>query len=88
MSDVTPYDLLQPRSDFALRNRYLSRIGAKVSSAGVPNGSRPTNRLSARFRFRNTWYRRPVWFTVPSDKLCAFAGCAAFRELRDSDRSL
>jgi len=32
MSDVTPYDLLQPRSDFALRNRYLSRIGAKVSA--------------------------------------------------------
>lgn len=30
MSDVTPYDLLQPRSDFAMRNRYLSRIGAKV----------------------------------------------------------
>lgn len=35
MSDVTPYDLLQPRSDFAMRNRYLSRIGAKVYSCLV-----------------------------------------------------
>ncbi|XP_075233186.1 lysosomal dipeptide transporter MFSD1-like isoform X2 [Lycorma delicatula] len=28
MSDITPYDLLQPHSDFHIRNRYLSRIGA------------------------------------------------------------
>uniref|UniRef100_A0A1B6D2G0 Lysosomal dipeptide transporter MFSD1 n=2 Tax=Clastoptera arizonana TaxID=38151 RepID=A0A1B6D2G0_9HEMI len=28
MSDITPQDLLQPQSDFHIRNRYLSRIGA------------------------------------------------------------
>nr|CAD7443321.1 unnamed protein product [Timema bartmani] len=28
MSDITPHDLLQPHSDFHIRNRYLSRIGA------------------------------------------------------------
>jgi len=39
MSDVTPYDLLQPRSDFALRNRYLSRIGAKIPEHLVPQAS-------------------------------------------------
>lgn len=32
MSDVTPQDLLQPRSDFYIRNRFLSRIGAKLPS--------------------------------------------------------
>lgn len=31
MSDITPQDLLQPHSDFHIRNRYLSRIGANVS---------------------------------------------------------
>ena len=31
MADVTPQDLLQPHSDFHIRNRYLSRIGANVS---------------------------------------------------------
>lgn len=31
MSDITPQDLLQPHSDFHIRNRYLSRIGASVS---------------------------------------------------------
>jgi hypothetical protein len=31
MSDVSPQDLLHPHSDFHLRNRYLSRIGAPVS---------------------------------------------------------
>lgn len=30
MADVTPQDLLQPRSDFYIRNRFLSRIGAKL----------------------------------------------------------
>jgi hypothetical protein len=30
MSDITPHDLLQPHSDFHIRNRYLSRIGAPV----------------------------------------------------------
>jgi hypothetical protein len=30
MSDITPHDLLQPHSDFHIRNRYLSRIGALV----------------------------------------------------------
>ncbi|XP_071453924.1 lysosomal dipeptide transporter MFSD1-like [Hetaerina americana] len=30
MSDVTPHDLLQPHSDFHIRNRYLSRIGANL----------------------------------------------------------
>lgn len=30
MADVTPHDLLQPRSEFYIRNRYLSRIGAKL----------------------------------------------------------
>jgi len=39
MSDVTPYDLLQPRSDFAMRNRYLSRIGAKIPEHLVPQAS-------------------------------------------------
>lgn len=32
MADVTPQDLLQPRSDFYIRNRFLSRIGAKLPS--------------------------------------------------------
>ncbi|XP_035233242.1 major facilitator superfamily domain-containing protein 1-like [Stegodyphus dumicola] len=32
MADVTPHDLLQPRSDFYIRNRYLCRIGAKLPS--------------------------------------------------------
>lgn len=32
MSDITPYDLLQPNSDFHIRNRYLSRIGANLPS--------------------------------------------------------
>ncbi|CAL1273739.1 unnamed protein product [Larinioides sclopetarius] len=30
MADVTPHDMLQPRSDFYIRNRFLSRIGAKL----------------------------------------------------------
>ncbi|CAG2053365.1 unnamed protein product, partial [Timema podura] len=30
MSDITPHDLLQPHSDFHIRNRYLSRIGANL----------------------------------------------------------
>jgi hypothetical protein len=30
ISDITPHDLLQPQSDFHIRNRYLSRIGALV----------------------------------------------------------
>ncbi|KAG8195769.1 hypothetical protein JTE90_004776 [Oedothorax gibbosus] len=30
MADVTPHDLLQPRSDFYIRNRFLCRIGAKL----------------------------------------------------------
>lgn len=30
-SSVTPHDLLQPNSEFHIRNRYLSRIGAPVS---------------------------------------------------------
>ncbi|XP_015925025.1 lysosomal dipeptide transporter MFSD1 [Parasteatoda tepidariorum] len=30
MADVTPHDLLQPKSDFYIRNRFLSRIGAKL----------------------------------------------------------
>ncbi|EEB18317.1 transport protein, putative [Pediculus humanus corporis] len=30
MADVTPQDLLSPQSDFYIRNRYLSRIGARV----------------------------------------------------------
>ncbi|XP_054714124.1 major facilitator superfamily domain-containing protein 1-like [Uloborus diversus] len=30
MADVTPHDLMQPRSDFYIRNRFLSRIGAKL----------------------------------------------------------
>lgn len=30
-NSVTPHDLLQPNSDFHIRNRYLSRIGAPVS---------------------------------------------------------
>nr|CAD7194851.1 unnamed protein product [Timema douglasi] len=32
MSDITPHDLLQPHSDFHIRNRYLSRIGAHHNS--------------------------------------------------------
>lgn len=32
MSDITPHDLLQPHSDFHIRNRYLSRIGAPLPS--------------------------------------------------------
>nr|CAD7398538.1 unnamed protein product [Timema cristinae] len=32
MSDITPHDLLQPHSDFHIRNRYLSRIGAHLPS--------------------------------------------------------
>ncbi|XP_069677136.1 lysosomal dipeptide transporter MFSD1-like isoform X1 [Periplaneta americana] len=32
MADVTPQDLLQPHSDFHIRNRYLSRIGAPLPS--------------------------------------------------------
>lgn len=32
MSDITPHDLLQPQSDFHMRNRYLSRIGATLPS--------------------------------------------------------
>lgn len=32
MSDITPHDLLQPHSDFHIRNRYLSRIGANLPS--------------------------------------------------------
>ncbi|XP_026281506.1 major facilitator superfamily domain-containing protein 1 [Frankliniella occidentalis] len=32
MSDITPQDLLQPHSDFHIRNRYLSRIGANLPS--------------------------------------------------------
>nr|CAD7454507.1 unnamed protein product [Timema tahoe] len=32
MSDITPHDLLQPHSDFHIRNRYLSRIGAHPNS--------------------------------------------------------
>lgn len=32
MADVTPQDLLQPRSDFYIRNRFLCRIGAKLPS--------------------------------------------------------
>ncbi|XP_067006714.2 lysosomal dipeptide transporter MFSD1 [Anabrus simplex] len=32
MSDITPHDLLQPQSDFHIRNRYLSRIGANLPS--------------------------------------------------------
>ncbi|XP_022183884.1 major facilitator superfamily domain-containing protein 1 [Nilaparvata lugens] len=31
-SGVSPYDLLQPHSDFHIRNRYLSRIGANLPS--------------------------------------------------------
>jgi hypothetical protein len=34
MDDVSPQDLLQ-RSDFHIRNRYLSRIGAVVSDLPV-----------------------------------------------------
>ncbi|GIY49673.1 major facilitator superfamily domain-containing protein 1 [Caerostris darwini] len=30
MADVTPHDMLQPRSDFYIRNRFLCRIGAKL----------------------------------------------------------
>lgn len=30
-TSVTPHDLLQPNSDFHIRNRYLSRIGAPVN---------------------------------------------------------
>ncbi|XP_063236220.1 major facilitator superfamily domain-containing protein 1-like [Bacillus rossius redtenbacheri] len=32
MCDVSPQDLLQPHSDFHIRNRYLSRIGAPLPS--------------------------------------------------------
>ncbi|XP_023238248.1 major facilitator superfamily domain-containing protein 1-like [Centruroides sculpturatus] len=32
MSDVTPHDLLWTHSDFSIRNRFLSRIGAKLPS--------------------------------------------------------
>lgn len=32
MADITPHDLLQPHSDFHIRNRYLSRIGASLPS--------------------------------------------------------
>ncbi|GFS67912.1 major facilitator superfamily domain-containing protein 1 [Nephila pilipes] len=30
MADVTPHDMLQPKSDFYIRNRFLCRIGAKL----------------------------------------------------------
>ncbi|KAK6622972.1 hypothetical protein RUM43_008824 [Polyplax serrata] len=33
MADVTPQDLLQQHSDFRIRNRYLSRIGARDSAS-------------------------------------------------------
>jgi hypothetical protein len=39
MSDITPHDLLQPHSDFHIRNRYLSRIGAPVRLMFKTNSS-------------------------------------------------
>ena len=81
MSDVTPYDLLQPRSDFALRNRYLSRIGAKVTEQFhylryyvlfFAGGNCVafvivTLQFVFVFRFRSILFLKQVWFTVLSD---------------------
>ncbi|KAF4526046.1 hypothetical protein B566_EDAN000840 [Ephemera danica] len=37
MADVSPQDLLHPQSDFHIRNRYLSRIGALLPAHYSPN---------------------------------------------------
>jgi hypothetical protein len=47
MSDVTPHDLLQPHSDFHIRNRYLSRIGAPVSPICIKESSHEVESFEA-----------------------------------------